>query len=457
MTDIFSKKKRSEIMASIKGSGTKPEKALAAALKKRRLKFETRSELPGKPDFLFPAKRLAVFVDGKFWHGYKFDAWKRKLTPFWLKKISENRKRDKRANQRLRRKGWRVLRFWDFKVMKKPDQCVQRIERTTNLMKEPTIADFFAGVGGIRLGFEQAGFDCVYSNEFNPFSAITYLANFGEDPMGDITEVAAEDLPNFDVFVGGFPCQSFSIAGRKLGFKDTRGTLFFDIARILKAKKPKAFLLENVKNLERHDGGKTLKAILDILRKELGYNVKYAILNAKDFGVPQNRERIYLVGFRKDVFDGTFAFPAPKLNKIKLNDVLEKHVPLKYFISKIRLKGMKKHKARHEAKGNGFGYEVLSPNGVSKALVVGGMGRERNLVKDCASLKEHADEPDFKNRNAECLRYLTPREYARLQGFPDSFKIPVSNAQAYKQFGNSVAVPVIKAVALAMKSKIQGR
>lgn len=321
-------------------------------------------------------------------------------------------------------------------------------------MKKPKIVDFFAGIGGIRLGFKQAGFECVYSNEIDSFSAITYEANFGDDPTGDITKIKAEELPDFDVFVGGFPCQAFSIAGRKLGFKDTRGTLFFDIARIIKTKKPKAFLLENVKNLERHDKGRTLKVILKVLREELGYNVNYAILNAKDYGVPQNRERIYLVGFRKEVFEGTFKFPAPKKKKKRLKDVLEKHVPLKYYISKIRLKGMKKHKARHKAKGNGFGYDVLNPNGVSKALVVGGMGRERNLVKDCDSLKEHEKDSDFKNRNKECLRYLTPREYARLQGFPDSFNIPVSNAQAYKQFGNSVAVPVIKEIAKQMKKEM---
>ena len=329
-----------------------------------------------------------------------------------------------------------------------------------------TFIDLFAGIGGFRFGLEAVGGKCLWSSERDKHAQKTYEAWHGDMPYGDITKIPPGEIPDHDVLAAGFPCQPFSIAGvskkkslgKPHGFNDvTQGTLFFLLATIIEIKRPPVILLENVKNLERHDGGKTLKAILDILRKELGYNVKYAILNAKDFGVPQNRERIYLVGFRKDVFDGTFAFPAPKLNKIKLNDVLEKHVPLKYFISKIRLKGMKKHKARHEAKGNGFGYEVLSPNGVSKALVVGGMGRERNLVKDCASLKEHADEPDFKNRNAECLRYLTPREYARLQGFPDSFKIPVSNAQAYKQFGNSVAVPVIKAVALAMKSKIQGR
>ncbi|VVB67030.1 Modification methylase MthTI [Candidatus Norongarragalina meridionalis] len=321
------------------------------------------------------------------------------------------------------------------------------------MSKKPTVADFFAGIGGIRLGFEQAGFDAVYSNEIDDFCGITYKENFGIDPKGDITKINAEELPDFDVFVGGFPCQAFSIAGRKLGFDDTRGTLFFDVARILKTKRPKAFLLENVKNLEGHEHGNTIKVILRALRAELDYNVSYAVLNAKDYGVPQNRERIYIVGFRKDVFDGMFPFPGPS-KRSKLASILEKNVPLKYFISKKRLAGMKKHRARHEAMGHGFGYEVLDPEKTAKAIVVGGMGRERNLIKDCGSLRKHEGDAGFEAKNDECLRYLTPREYARLQGFPDSFKIPVSNAQAYKQFANSVAVPVIVAIAKEMRKEL---
>lgn len=329
-------------------------------------------------------------------------------------------------------------------------------EASAEEMTKPTIVDFFAGIGGIRIGFEREGFKCVYPNEINPFCAITYKKNFGDDPIGDITIINEKEMPNFDVFLGGFPCQSFSIAGKKLGFNDTRGTMFFHIARILKEKKPKAFLLENVKNLERHDKGNTLQVILNVLKNELNYNVSYKILNAKDFGVPQHRQRIYIVGFRKDVFDGTFEFPSGN-GKVKLKDILEKNVPLKYFISKRRLVGMKRHKARHESKGNGFGYEVLDWNDAANAIVVGGMGRERNMVKDCASLEKHKEEPGFQDKNEDCIRYLTPRECARLQGFPDSFEIPVSNAQAYKQFANSVAVPVIGAIAKQMKKQLISR
>lgn len=317
---------------------------------------------------------------------------------------------------------------------------------------KPAVVDFFAGIGGIRLGFEQAEFECVFSNEIDPYCCITYKENFGEDPKGDITKLNPNDIkPKFDVFVGGFPCQAFSIAGRKLGFEDTRGILFFDIVKILKDKNPKAFLLENVKNLKSHDKGKTFATILNVLENELDYNVSVKVLNAKNFGVAQNRERVYIVGFRKDVFSGKFEFPESANSKKVLKDILEKNVPIKYFISKKRLEGMKRHKARHAAKGNGFGYGVLDANDVSKTIVIGGMGRERNLVVDMESYLKQKNDPAFKDKNTEAIRYLTPREYARLQGFPEEYKIPVSNAQAYKQFANAVAVPVIKEIATKMK------
>ncbi len=317
------------------------------------------------------------------------------------------------------------------------------------------IIDLFAGIGGMRLGFERTGaFKTVYSNEINKFCAVTYKENFGDDPTGDITKTDAKSIPSFDVLVGGFPCQAFSIAGQKNGFADTRGTLFFDIVRILKEKKPKAFLLENVKNLERHDKGRTMKIILRTLKETLNCNVSYAILNAKNFGVPQNRERVYIVGFRKDVFNGLFGFPIGNKHS-ELKDILEENVPLRFFISKKRFEGMKRHKERHLSKGQGFGYGVLNPNECSHALVVGGMGRERNLVKDCESLKKHKKDPKFTEKNEECLRYLTPRECARLQGFDDSFKIPVSNVQAYKQFANSVPLPVVEAIAKNMRKILE--
>ncbi len=309
--------------------------------------------------------------------------------------------------------------------------------------------DLFSGVGGIRLGFEQTGrTQTVFSSEIDPYACKTYYANFGEDATCDITQVNEQELPSFDILLAGFPCQAFSIAGKKNGFEDTRGTLFFDVARILKAKRPKAFLLENVKGLIQHDKGRTYQTIIDVLQNDLGYCVYDKLINAKDFNVPQKRERIYIVGFSKEV---DFAFPKPTGLQKKLKDIVEKEeVSVKYYLSDRYLDTLKKHKQRHQKRGNGFGYCVLKEDDISNTLVVGGMGKERNLLQD-KRLTNFTPVTNIKGKvNREYIRKLTPREWARLQGFPDSFKIPVSDAQAYKQFGNSVCVPVINAIAKKM-------
>ncbi len=316
--------------------------------------------------------------------------------------------------------------------------------------------DLFAGIGGIRLGFAQAfgeRIKFVYANEIDEFSCETYQANFGEDPQGDITKVDPAEILNFDILLGGFPCQAFSIAGEKRGFNDTRGTLFFYIVEILKEKKPKAFLLENVKHLKNHDKGRTFRVIKDVLTEDLGYFIHTKVLNAKNFGVPQNRERIFIVGFRENL---KFEFPEPLNEDVKIEDILEEQVDESYYLSHQYLEGLKKHRARHEAKGHGFGYEVIPRDEIANALVCGGMGRERNLVKDEVlpnAWEKQGD--DIQLRNEEGLRKMTPREWARLQGFPDSFKFPVSMTQAYKQLGNSVAVPVIKATAEQIKEALK--
>lgn len=322
------------------------------------------------------------------------------------------------------------------------------------MKNKPTFIDLFAGIGGMRMAFENAGFRAVFSNEIDDFACRTYEDNFGNSPKGDITKVFGKNVPDHDVLVGGFPCQAFSIAGKKMGFDDTRGTLFFDIARIIKEKKPKAFLLENVKNLKSHDRGRTFKVILNTLEKDLGYTVFHEIMNARDFGVPQNRERVIIVGFRKDMKIYNFDFPRKTKKRSKLKDILEENVPTNFFISRVRHDGMKRHKKRHESKGNGFGYRILDNNGVSGAIVLGGMGRERNLVIDRKSFSKIRKEENFHLKNEDAIRYLTPREYARLQGFPDDFKINVSNAQAYRQFANSVPIPMIEEVAKKIKIAI---
>ena len=311
--------------------------------------------------------------------------------------------------------------------------------------------DLFSGIGGFRVAMQELGGDCVFSSEIDPYSQQTYEANFGEVPFGDITKAKTKNaIPKgFDVLCAGFPCQSFSIAGKRGGFADTRGTLFFDVAEIIKSHQPKAFFLENVKGLVSHDKGRTLETILNVLRNDLGYFVpKPKVMNARDFGVPQNRERIFIVGFKKEIDCKNFNYPLPSMDEVQIQSILEKkEVSVKYYLSTQYLSTLKKHKQRHEAKGNGFGYEIVANNGVANAVVCGGMGRERNLVVDYR-LTNFTPVTNIKGKvNREGIRKMTPREWARLQGFPDSFKIVVSDAQAYKQFGNSVAVPAIKSTA----------
>lgn len=309
-----------------------------------------------------------------------------------------------------------------------------------------TFIDLFAGIGGMRIAFQNLGGKCVFSSEWDKFAQKTYEANFGEMPFGDITKIEEKNIPDHDILLAGFPCQSFSIAGKRGGFEDVRGTLFFNIASIIKEKRPKAFFLENVKGLVSHDGGKTLKIILDVLRNDLNYFVpEPEIINAKDFGVPQNRERIFIVGFRKDLGVTSFNYPRPINCTKTICDIIEETpVSTKYYLSTQYLKTLIEHKKRHENKGNGFGYEIIPEDGIANALVVGGMGRERNLVVD-NRITDFTPVTNIKGEvNREGIRRMTPREWARLQGFPDKFIINVSDTQAYKQFGNSVAIPAVQ-------------
>lgn len=313
-----------------------------------------------------------------------------------------------------------------------------------------TFIDLFAGIGGMRLAYEAAGGDCVYSNEWNKFCQQTYMANFGEYPDGDITQVNAEDIPDHDILVAGFPCQPFSIAGvskknslgRATGFEDkTQGTLFFDVCRIMKAKRPKAFMLENVKNLCSHDRGRTFKVILESLY-ELNYEVFYKVIDGQNF-VPQHRERIIIVGFDKERYGNNIDFEF-KINssesKKSIRDILEVNVGEKYTLSDKLWLYLQNYAAKHKAAGNGFGYGIAPLDGVSRTL-------SARYYKDGSEI---LIEQIGKNP-----RKLTPRECARLQGFPDSFVIPVSDTQAYKQFGNSVVVPLIESVAKLMVEKLE--
>lgn len=318
--------------------------------------------------------------------------------------------------------------------------------------------DLFAGIGGFRIAMQKLGGKCVFTSEWDEQAKKTYEANFGEVPFGDITKTDTKKyIPDgFDVLCAGFPCQAFSIAGKRGGFEDTRGTLFFEVAEIIKNKKPKAIFLENVKGLVNHDKGKTLSTILNVLRNDLDYYVpEPRIMNAKDFGVPQNRERIYIVGFRKDLEIHDFEYPKPLNKPVSFADIKEKStVSVKYYLSDTYLNTLINHKKRHESKGNGFGYDIISDDEISNAVVCGGMGRERNLVVD-NRIEDFTPITHIKGEvNRQGIRKMTPREWARLQGFPDEFIIPVADASAYKQFGNSVAVPAIEATADKIIKKI---
>ena len=312
--------------------------------------------------------------------------------------------------------------------------------------------DLFAGIGGFRMAFQNLGGECVFSSEWDEQAKRTYYENYGDVPFGDITKESTKNkIPkDFDILCAGFPCQAFSLAGKRRGFAETRGTLFFDVAEILRRHQPKAFFLENVKGLAIHDKGKTLETILNTL-DEVGYVVPDPqILNAMHYGVPQHRERIYIVGFRKDlgIKKDDFVYPERHKDIPCWLDVREKEpVPARYYLSETYIETLRRHRARHEAAGHGFGYKIIDDNAVANAIVCGGMGRECNLVLDFRQT-DLTPTTNIKGEiNKEGIRKMTPREWARLQGYPDNFKIVVADASAYKQFGNSVAVPAIQATA----------
>lgn len=310
--------------------------------------------------------------------------------------------------------------------------------------------DLFAGIGGMRIAYERAGGECVFSSEWDKKCQETYLKNFGEIPYGDITKIAASDIPDHDILVAGFPCQPFSIAGvskknsmgRATGFEDkTQGTLFFDVCRIIKEKRPKAFMLENVKNLKSHDKGNTWKVIQESLA-ELDYEVFHGIFDGQDF-TPQHRERILIIGFDKKRYgegvDFRFDYQKPEI-KPCLNDILEKDYPDKYILTPKLWQYLQDYAAKHKAAGHGFGFGLPDLNGVSRTL-------SARYYKDGSEILINRGEGQIPRR-------LTPRECARLQGYPEYFNICVSDTQAYKQFGNSVVVPLMSAVADLVVKKI---
>ncbi|WP_228065117.1 DNA (cytosine-5-)-methyltransferase [Streptococcus cuniculi] len=345
----------------------------------------------------------------------------------------------------LQKFGDRTIRRWEADETRPSKLEQSSIQAFFNSLKNPPFTinenlpfkmiDLFAGIGGTRLGFQLTNeVETVFTSEWDKFAQKTYITNFGDTPEGDITQIDENTIPNHDILVAGFPCQAFSQAGKRLGFEDTRGTLFFDVARIIKAKRPRAFLLENVKNLKTHDKGKTYKIIISTL-ENLGYSTSTVLFKARDFGVPQNRERIYIVGFDKTCVKNyrEFKFPKPLKLETKLGNILQSNVDKKYTISDKLWEGHQRRKAEHKTKGNGFGYSLFNAD---------------SPYTNTLSARYYKDGSEIlieqKDKNP---RKITPREAARLQGFPEEYIIPVSDTQAYKQFGNSVCVPTIHEIA----------
>jgi len=362
----------------------------------------------------------------------------------------------------------RTIRRWEVRETEPPAYLTHAIRQMIlplsfddNASNDFKFIDLFAGIGGIRIGFEELGGNCVFTSEWNDFSKKTYLANFSSATshlfVGDITTVDEDDIPDHDILLAGFPCQPFSIAGvskknslgKPHGFEcTTQGTLFFDVARILAKKRPAAFLLENVKNLVSHDKGNTFKVIIQTLKNELGYDVHYKVIDAKYF-VPQHRERIIIVGFRDKTNFKWDDLQIPEYSPL-LSSILHSEngsekaeepyttgsqatVNSKYVLTPKLWKYLQDYAAKHRAAGNGFGFGLVDENSITRTL-------SARYYKDGSEIL-------VSRGKRKRPRRLTPRECARLMGYPDSFKIPVSDTQAYRQFGNSVAVPVIREVA----------
>ncbi|MGP5538207.1 DNA (cytosine-5-)-methyltransferase [Psychrobacter glacincola] len=379
----------------------------------------------------------------------------------------------------MKEAGERTVRGWENAEHKPSATRLAKLEalnnshpfERSNKDSDFTFIDLFAGIGGIRLPFQKQGGECVFTSEIDKHAQKTYFANYGEYPSGDITQIQAKDIPDHDLLLAGFPCQAFSQAGLKQGFKDTRGTMFFEIQRILAEKRPKMFLLENVKRLRTDKKGQTFQTIYDILTGQhkdsipddvpmseearealshkLNYWVGYAVLRAADFGAPQNRERIFIVGFNKDYFDKIenfdelFSFPEPTHSKTRVGDILE-DVPADdavYTISDNLWAGHQKRKDQHINKGNGFGYSLFNHDSAYTNTI------------SARYYKDGSEALIDQSQYGKNPRMLTPRECARLQGFPEEFLTDaVSKTQAYKQFGNSVCVKVVEAVAEQMIS-----
>ena len=318
------------------------------------------------------------------------------------------------------------------------------------MQKVYSAIDLFAGIGGIRLGFQQAFGDrinFIFANDIDENCSITYQKNFDDlkgDYLEDIRNINITEIPDFDILLAGFPCQPFSKARRTSMGEHQNQNLFFSIKKILKRKKPIVFFLENVPTLHFHDNGRTFRIIKEILDGKLGYYLHVKNLNSCNFGLPQKRNRIYIIGFKRNL---KFTFPRAQKNNLTIKSILEKNVHNKYYLSQRYLNTLQKHKKRHRSKKDGFGFEILTPGDIANTIVAGGMGKERNLLVDKIKYDYWKPGDNFSKKNNLGIRRMTEREFARLQGFPEEFSFPVPMTQTYRQIANSVPIPVVKAIA----------
>lgn len=487
-------------MSSVRNRDTQLENRLCNALNEQGIHTFTRNDksVLGKPDIVFKARKIAIFCDGDFWHGYNWDSAQNEIKTnkeFWIPKIERNITRDKQVTQRLRAQGWTVLRFWGHELIKGLSDCVSIILDKLRIIPQPPYRtiDLCAGIGGIRRGFELTGlFVNVLSSEIDKYARKTYQHIFGDNPERDLTTdefKALVDSTGYDVLLAGFPCQTFSSVGLREGFlNEEKGQIFFHIAEIMKRTRPIAFFLENVERLVTHDAGNTFRMIINTLITELGYHVigvevnqdgsfsfsqKSFIRNSKDFGVPQNRPRTYLVGFDTERFSVEQLAKMPKELPLRrdgaiyrdLNELLDHNVDARYYMASGYLDTLVRHRARQESKGYGFGYRVVNEPGIAHPiantlLATGGSGRERNLIYDpqdgIAGMVLKGKKTPLNDRG---IRIMTPSEWGKLQGFinygfldaqgNEKFSFPdgMPDVQKYKQFGNSVTIPVIEEMA----------
>ena len=487
-------------MSHVKNSDTALENALCVELIRRGIRSFSRNArtIIGKPDIAFPARKIAVFCDGDFWHGYNWENSQNEIKSnrgFWISKIEKNMARDAEVTAMLRANGWIVLRFWGHQIKKNLSECADAIETRLHELPRPPYRtiDLCAGIGGIRRAFELTGqFRNIMSAEIDKYACQTYEHLFGENPYNDLTSEdfkrQLEDI-SYDILLAGFPCQTFSRVGLKEGFEnEEKGQIFFHIADIINRSRPCAFFLENVGHLVTHDKGKTIRTILDTLVNNLNYHVigvsigadgtlVYSpngfVRNSREFGVPQNRPRTYIMGFDKERFAQNLICNLPDVLPTRgadilyedINAILDHNVLPKYYMASGYLDTLIKHRNRQEKKGYGFGYRILNEEGVehpiaNTLLATGGSGRERNLVYDpidgIAGMKIVGKKTPLNDKG---IRVMTPEEWGKLQGFVnyafidedgiDRFSFPenMPNVQKYKQFGNSVTIPAVKVMA----------